>query len=290
MLVMELHGRVDVFRLARWNMISALIMTGAASTAFGGWRELTGWQISLLAASSLFGIIIATTAYYATIYAAGPRNTALLFSLASPFALALGYFALGETIRLRQALGVGLVLGGIVLAIGRPQKQSTPLGSRSPGVPWRGISLGVLTAAGQALGSLLARPAMAAGVEPFTAMAVRSGVARGVLLDPCAAAAPTPSPPIPIRDARPRNLGGRGFRRHGARHVAADGGAGSRQSRHGLDPLVHDADRDPPDGLAPKRRRSAESRLGRRIPGCRRHGPHQPLVLGSSQNLPQTVR
>jgi drug/metabolite transporter (DMT)-like permease len=182
MLVMELNGRVDVFRLARWNMVSALIMTGAASLAIGGWRALAAWQVGLLAASSLFGIIIATTAYYATIYAAGPRNTALLFSLASPFALALGYFALGETIGPQQALGIFLVLCGIVLAIGRPPKQGAlqvapPGPTASTGVPWRGIGLGVLTAAGQAIGSLLARPAMAAGVEPFTAMAVCSGVA-----------------------------------------------------------------------------------------------------------------
>jgi drug/metabolite transporter (DMT)-like permease len=177
MLVMELNGRVDVFRLARWNMLSALVMTGAASLAVGGWRELAVWQAGLLAASSLFGIIIATTAYYATIYAAGPRNTALLFSLASPFALLLGYFVLGETISWRQALGILLVLCGIVLAIGRPQPQAALGPGPKTGVPWRGIGLGVLTAAGQAIGSLLARPAMAAGVQPFTAMAVRSGVA-----------------------------------------------------------------------------------------------------------------
>jgi drug/metabolite transporter (DMT)-like permease len=180
MLVMELNGRVDVFRLARWNMLAALAMTSAASLAVGGWRALAVWQAGLLAASSLFGIIIATTAYYATIYTAGPRNTALLFSLASPFALLLGYFVLGETIGWRQALGILLVLCGIVLAIGRPQPRPAlrlePPGPKA-GIPWRGIGLGVLTAAGQAIGSLLARPAMAAGVEPFTAMAVRSGVA-----------------------------------------------------------------------------------------------------------------
>jgi drug/metabolite transporter (DMT)-like permease len=42
---------------------------------------------------------------------------------------------------------------------------------------WLGIALGVFTSFGQAVGSLLARPAMASGVEPFTAMALRSGVA-----------------------------------------------------------------------------------------------------------------
>jgi drug/metabolite transporter (DMT)-like permease len=44
-------------------------------------------------------------------------------------------------------------------------------------LPWRGIAFGVITALGQAGGNLFARPAMAAGVEPFTAMAIRSGLA-----------------------------------------------------------------------------------------------------------------
>jgi len=54
-----------------------------------------------------------------------------------------------------------------------PAAPATPRhGSR-----WQGIALGVVTALEQASGSLLARPAMASGVEPFTGMAVRSGLA-----------------------------------------------------------------------------------------------------------------
>ncbi|TIV57323.1 MAG: DMT family transporter, partial [Mesorhizobium sp.] len=131
------------------------------------------------------------------IYSVGPRITALLFSLTSPFALALGYLVLGETISRWQALGVALVLAGIVLAIGMPRRflkrgdlapampvvtPSTVPVSTVPGPPLTGrmgpgIVLGVTTALGQAIGTLLARPAMAAGVEPFTAMALRSGLA-----------------------------------------------------------------------------------------------------------------
>jgi drug/metabolite transporter (DMT)-like permease len=51
------------------------------------------------------------------------------------------------------------------------------LPQRPAPVGWKGITLGVITALGQALGSLVARPAMEAGVEPIAAMAVRSGVA-----------------------------------------------------------------------------------------------------------------
>ena len=48
-------------------------------------------------------------------------------------------------------------------------------GARVPKPLWIGISLGLLTSAAQALGSLLARPAMLAGADPVAAMVVRSG-------------------------------------------------------------------------------------------------------------------
>lgn len=193
MLIAELKGRVDVVRLARWQMLAAFGMTAAASLVVGGWRTLEGWQVQLLALSGVAGIVIASTTYFAAIYAAGPRVTALLFSLTSPIALAMGYVFLNETITARQGVGIALVLAGIVLAIGRPRRYGgdgkgvpavsidAPLPHGAPVGASRtfmiGIALGVVTAIGQAAGSLLARPAMAAGVEPFTAMAVRSGVA-----------------------------------------------------------------------------------------------------------------
>src|SRR4051794_3846491 len=117
MLIGELTGRVHVLRLARWQLTAAFLMTGLASLVLGGWHGLTAGEFGYLAASSLFGIIIASTTYFATIYSIGPRRTALLFSLTSPFALALGYVALGETVSARQGGGIVLVLAGILLAI-----------------------------------------------------------------------------------------------------------------------------------------------------------------------------
>lgn len=188
MLIAELKGRVDVARLARWQMLAAFGMTAAAATVVGGWRTV-GWaDAGLLALSSVFGIIIASTTYFAAIYTAGPRLTALLFALASPFSLLLGYTFLGETISPRQGCGVALVLAGIGLAVGMRRRQPvaavevSAAGAGDPPAPartaaWIGVGLGVITALGQALGSLFARPALEAGVEPFAAMAVRSGIA-----------------------------------------------------------------------------------------------------------------
>ncbi|MFD1328996.1 DMT family transporter [Mycoplana ramosa] len=181
MLIGELKGRVPLLVLTRWQMIASFAMTGAASLVTGGWRTIEPWQAGSLALSGLFGIIIASTTYFAAIYIAGARRTALLFSLSAPFAVLFGYLWLGETVTGQQGAGIALVLAGVVLAIGGPKegKGRDLVAAHSVGgrLALLGIALGVVTAVGQALGSLAARPAMAAGAEPFTAMAIRSGIA-----------------------------------------------------------------------------------------------------------------
>jgi drug/metabolite transporter (DMT)-like permease len=196
MFVSELKGRVPLVQLARWQMLAAFVMTGLVSLAVGGWRTVDLREFLLLSGSGIAGIAIASTTYFATIYAVGPRVTALLFSLTAPFALALGYFTLHQKIDARQGLGVVLVLIGVVLAIGLPTPHgggkavlaAPVVGPPMPPTPstskgqMRGITFGIITALGQATGSLLAQPAMAAGVEPLTAMAVRSGLAALIFL------------------------------------------------------------------------------------------------------------
>ncbi len=189
MFINELNGRVPLLRLARWQLTAGFLITALAATVAGGWATLGAWQIWALAASGAVGIALASTTYFAAIYIAGPRVTALLFTLTSPFALALGYWFLGETIGLRQALGVVLILLGVLVAIGVRRRRPAPMIPLSDEQPIEvpapdearpslvGIALGVVTALGQAIGTLLARPAMASGVEPFTAMAVRTGLA-----------------------------------------------------------------------------------------------------------------
>ncbi|TWF54212.1 DMT family transporter [Neorhizobium alkalisoli] len=189
MFINELNGRVQLLRLARWQLTSSFIMTSIAATIVGGWATLDMWQIEALIGSSIAGIVIASTTYFAAIYSVGPRVTALLFSLAAPFALALGYLDLGETITAQQGVGVVLVLIGIVIAIGIRRRRPAPMIPLADAEPIEqplpplhrisalGITLGIITALGQAVGSLLARPAMAAGAEPFAAMAVRAGFA-----------------------------------------------------------------------------------------------------------------
>lgn len=180
MFISELNGRVGLFRLARWQMTAAFIMSAILATAVGGWGSMGRTELVLLAASSLFAIMLATTTYFACIYSAGPRIAALMFSLTSPFALLLGYLVFGETVTALQGLGVVLVLTGVVLAISPPLaviRSALAGGGAGAALNWTGIGFGIVTAMGQALGNLFARPAMAAGTDPFAAMAVRSGLA-----------------------------------------------------------------------------------------------------------------
>jgi drug/metabolite transporter (DMT)-like permease len=174
MLVNAVTGRAGVFQIARWQMAIAFGLTAAVSVALGGWRTVDSWQLWLLAGSSATGIMLASATYFAAILAAGPRITALLFSLAAPFAVLEGWLFLDESLSPAQMGGIALILAGILLAITAGGETHPDDAPRRP--LWQGVTLGIITSIGQATGSLLARPAMEAGVEPFTAMAIRSGL------------------------------------------------------------------------------------------------------------------
>ncbi len=175
MLLGQASGKLGVYRSARLQLGSAFVMTALIAVLVTGWKTPEPWQIGFLGASSFFGMVVGNLAYNATILSVGPRLTALLFSLTSPFSLVLGYLLLGETITLWQLLGVATVLVGIVLAVG-------PVRSVGKGLPLTGLGLGVLTALVQALGMLCARPVMASGVAPFVATTVRAGFAAAVFI------------------------------------------------------------------------------------------------------------
>lgn len=175
----SLTGRVGALQLARWQMGLAFGMTTAASLVLGGWQTVGVTEFLWLAGSSAVGIMLATTCFIATIQLIGPRLNALVFTLSAPFALVMGFGFRGETVSPLQGAGVGLILAGIVLAILGPGGRDGARGPRALGL---GLMLGVVTALGQAGGSLLARPAMLAGVEPFTAMAIRSGLGAAFFL------------------------------------------------------------------------------------------------------------
>lgn len=172
MFIDSVSGRVGPLQLSRWQMSLAFLMTALIVAVTGGWRTLDLEMVLWLTASSASGIMVGSLTYIATIQYTGPRISALLFTTASPFALALGFGFRGETVTLLQAAGVGLIVAGIAIAVMGPRQDE---GARTPKPLWIGIGLGLITSFAQALGSLLARPAMLEGADPVAAMLVRSG-------------------------------------------------------------------------------------------------------------------
>ena len=192
-------SRVGALQLVRWQMIFACLLTAAAALVLGGWRTVTPDGFLWLAASSATGVMIGGLTYIAAIKTLGPRLFALFFTLSAPFALALGFLFRGETISPAQGLGVVLILAGIVLAILGPRGADGTGRMRALGL---GTALGLVTALMQALGNLTARPAMLAGTEPFTAIAIRTLLA--VLFFALLLSVPRlrPTAPLALPDAR----------------------------------------------------------------------------------------
>ena len=97
MFIDSASGRVGPLQLSRWQMSLAFLMTSIILAVTGGWQTLDLSMVLWLTASSASGIMVGSLTYIATIQFTGPRISALLFTTASPFALALGYGFRGET-------------------------------------------------------------------------------------------------------------------------------------------------------------------------------------------------
>jgi drug/metabolite transporter (DMT)-like permease len=158
----------------RWRQIFAVAMFAVIVVAAGSWRGIDGPVLLTLAVSGFFGIFVGDSLLFVTLTRLGPRRTGILFALNAPIAALVAWIALGETLAPRTLAGIGLTVAGVILAIlfGKRRGQLHQWESvRGP--LWLGIATGLGAATGQALGSIVARPVMAAGVDPFAASLVR---------------------------------------------------------------------------------------------------------------------
>jgi drug/metabolite transporter (DMT)-like permease len=144
----------------------------------GTWRELDSASIGPLLLSGLIGIFVGDTLLFATLNRLGPRRSGILFALNAPIAALLGWLVLGEALSFPAMMGIALTATGVFLAIlfGKRRAQmhewETIKGPLSVGV-----LLGLGAATGQAIGSIIVRPVMATGIDPFVASLLRVGIA-----------------------------------------------------------------------------------------------------------------
>ncbi|MCU0828331.1 MAG: DMT family transporter [Tabrizicola sp.] len=183
------------FNLIRQVFVT-LILGGVVLAS--GTLMLPGWEgLVVLAVSGVVGILLGDTLNFAAVGRLGPRRAGAVFALNAPMAAVLGWLVLGERLGAQAWAGVAVTVAGVALAIlGRPAS-----GAHRLEQVWGGLGVGVLfglgAALGQAAGTLIARPWMAGGLDPYVGSLIRvgaSGLAMGVLAT------------LPFAPPRPRQL------------------------------------------------------------------------------------
>lgn len=149
----------------------------------GRWHGVSESQFVTLALSGVIGIFLGDLMLYFSLLRLGPRRAGALFALNAPISAVLGWAFLGEDLSVAATAGIVLATMGVALAVlGRPGRSGEHRFEAVKGAIWIGVSFGVIAATGQAIGSIIARPVMAAGFDPVVASMIRLGVAVTCLI------------------------------------------------------------------------------------------------------------
>ena len=183
------------FNLLRQGFVTTLL--AVILTVTGGWHGLDGTSVAVLAASGIIGILLGDTFNFAAVGRLGPRRAGAIFALNAPMAAIMGWAFLGETLPLQAIAGIAVTAAGVAVAIlGRPRQDAHRLEVMQGGLAL-GLLFGLGAAAGQAAGSLIARPLMTGGLDPYLASLFRVG-ASGLAMGLIAA--------LPFAPPRPRQM------------------------------------------------------------------------------------
>ncbi|XUM24844.1 EamA family transporter [Bradyrhizobium oligotrophicum S58] len=167
--------RFNAIRLA-----AALLSMLALVTLRGRWAAPSSDQMLMLAASSLLGVVVADSCFYAALARLGPRLTAVVYASWAAFAAVLGYLLLGETLSTIKIMGVGCIVIGVWVAI--VFRQPGAIAQETPGSVGAGLLFGLAATLFAAAAVLMARPVMAAGLDPALATSIRAAIGLAALV------------------------------------------------------------------------------------------------------------
>ena len=203
LLSVEPSRHLGAFAFTRWRMLMVALILWAATFAMSGFPVMSLSHVSAMGVSGLIGIFVGDTALFSAMNRLGPRRAGILFATHAIFSVLLGFAVFSERMSTQALLGAGLTVSGVMIAIlfGH-RKSETHAWETNQGRPGVGIALGLLAALCQAIGSLVAKPAMAEGMDPVFASAVRVSVACGahfcLLWLGVKVAAPSHRPSVPV--------------------------------------------------------------------------------------------
>ncbi|MBY6260442.1 EamA family transporter [Azospirillum sp. 412522] len=168
-------GPVRVLGSIAFNRVRLTIVAVAllvATTLLGGWQTLDAGAALTLALSGLLGIVVGDMALFWSLSRLGPRRNVVIYAANAPLTALLAYALLGEALGPWTVVGVALVTLGVMLAVAL-RSGSTHSWEAIQGSLLAGVSVCLLAAVGQAAGSIIAKPVMAAGADPIASAAVR---------------------------------------------------------------------------------------------------------------------
>lgn len=190
--------RLGAIAFSRWRMLLVAAMMWAATLLGAGRAGIGATQLWPLLLSGVVGIFIGDSANFAALNRLGPRRTGVLFATHAVFSAGLGFLLFDERMSLQALSGAVMAMVGIVVAIGFGQRTDESHKWEATHDRLRtGVLLGLTAGLSQSVGTLLAKPAMAAGINPVEASAIRVSAACvahfGLLaVAPSVAAARTP--------------------------------------------------------------------------------------------------
>ncbi|WP_207478019.1 DMT family transporter [Arenibaculum pallidiluteum] len=174
---------LGAFSFNRLRMVIVLVMLLAVTLALGTWRTLEAGHLLGLAASGIVGILVGDSLLFRGLQVIGPRRNAVVYATAAPMAALMSWLVLDELLGPAGLLGLLLCTGGVMVAVffGRPSGDGHAV-ERLEGRLIGGVAFALAAAFCQAAGTILAKPVMAAGVDPIAASCVRVAVACAGLL------------------------------------------------------------------------------------------------------------
>ncbi len=174
------HLGAPAFNRLRQSIVALVLLVYIFAT--GNWRQLNADNIPPILISGLIGIFAGDTLLFASLNRVGPRRSSILFAMNAPLAAILGWMVLGEALAPQAIAGVTLTFAGVAVAIyfGGNRDAVHHL-ETIKGALWIGVGLGLAAATCQAVASLIMRPLMKAGIDPFAASMLRVAVAASAL-------------------------------------------------------------------------------------------------------------
>ncbi len=170
------HVGALAFNRGRQVFVTGLLLVYVLIT--GTWRDLSWDSAVPLLLSGLIGIFVGDSLLFTALNRLGPRRSGILFALNAPIAAVLGWMLLDEKLSPMGVLGIAVTISGVLLAIlfGKRRAQIHEW-EKIKGPLWIGVGLGLAAATGQAIGSIIARPVMASGIDPALASLLRVSIA-----------------------------------------------------------------------------------------------------------------